>query len=192
MDLEPLKHNILERLQEGNFDGFKGVNMSFRIPLQKELLNDILETLISTTDAMKDFESVKLKEMVLNEFTVDVNHRKLKKTIRCRIIGINYNQNSEPLLEIEFVEGIRFYEKFALDSAMALKKSWNWFRSRRKEEEEIPKDSGSWLTVSSKGLTVNIAGLLDKQNLPYLNKMVVWENLLTAENKLIIVFSIKT
>src|SRR5690554_5236226 len=113
MDLEPLKHNILERLQEGNFDGFKGVNMSFRIPLQKELLNDILETLISTTDAMKDFESVKLKEMVLNEFTVDVNHRKLKKTIRCRIIGINYNQNSEPLLEIEFVEGIRFYEKFA-------------------------------------------------------------------------------
>src|SRR5690606_9665691 len=125
----------------------------------------IVESLISSNDAMKDFKKIHFRDIALNQFTVDVNHKKLNKSIRGEISRINYDNNSEPVLSIYFIEGIKFYEKLAIDSTMAFRKGWNWFKTALREEPQAPDKSALWYELSSDSIKINLAGLLRQQKL---------------------------
>ena len=189
---ESLKDNLWSRLREGNFNGIKGTNITFRVPVHVDLLNSILEKLVSSTDAMKDFRRIHFSDIGYNQFTVDVHHQKINKSIRAEIAGISYNQNSDPILTILFIGGIKFYEKIALDSALVFRKGLNWFKSAMTDTPEKPPEKGSWYELSSGNLKINLAGLLNQQNLDYLPPIVKWEKILADDNTIIIKFSIKT
>ncbi len=186
-----LKHYLLKKLQENDLTGAKKGKVSVHIPIQEKLLNYVFETLISTSEDMKDFESIVFSELDNNEFLVSVNHRKLTKTIRCAFHNIGYSKYSEPILTIEFLKGFRFFEKIALDSILAFQTSWKWVKTKLHEEKKPPEKEKPVIDVSSSGLTINLAEVLNRQNMGYMNKMIVWEDFTTKENKLIIDFSIK-
>src|SRR5690554_4996837 len=108
MDAVPLHEKLWQKIKDGELEELEGTNISFRIPVQEDLLNFIVESLISSNDAMKDFKKIHFRDIALNQFTVDVNHKKLNKSIRGEISRINYDNNSEPVLSIYFIEGIKF------------------------------------------------------------------------------------
>lgn len=186
-----LKNILHEKLLKKDYSGIKGSTVSFHIPIQESLLNAILASLISNSEGMKDFNEIHFSDLNEEEFVVMADHKKLKKTIRCQLHNISYNQYSEPLLIIEFMEGIRFYEKIALKSASSFRKGIKWFKSQFQDEEEEIKKSKSAFDISSSHLTINFAELLRQQDLDYLNPFIIWKEFSARDNKLIIDFSIK-
>lgn len=191
MDFESLKGLFLEKLQKRDFKGFKGGNLSLYIPIQEGLLNSLIEYLISTSKRMQDFEYLAFNELDNNRFLVVIKHRKLNKTVRCEIQDIEYNSKSEPILNIDFLEGLKFYEKIALDSAMVIHKGWKKFKSLFKDEPDTTKKQNLPIDISSSGLSLNLAKVLSHLELDYLNPLIAWKQISTNENKLIIDLSIK-
>ncbi len=191
MSLISLQNMLLEKLQEQNYNGVKGARLSVYLPVQEGLLNSILNELITNSDGMKDFQSLTFSDLNDNEFIVAINHKKINKTIRCLVHPVSNNKYSEPVLTVEFLEGIRFYEKIALKSAITFQKSWKWFKSKFSDGKEGHKSAGSAIDISSSSITINFADLLRQQGLEYLNPLITWEEFSTRENKLIIDLSIK-
>lgn len=191
MNAQSLNERMFNMLQEQNFEALKGSRLSVHLPIQEELLNFTLAELIATSEGMKDFEEIVFSDLNDDEFVVSIKHKKLDKTIRCLIHHITYNKLSEPLLNIEFLEGIRFYEKIALKSATTFKKGWSWFKSQFTDSSEENKPSPPAVDISSSSVTINFANLLRQQGLGYLVPLVNWEKISTQENKLIIDLSLK-
>lgn len=187
-----LKNTLLQKLQRKDHSGIKGGKVSFHIPIQESLLNVILAASISSSEGLKDFRSIHFSDLNDEEFVVRVDHRKINKTIRCQLHNISYNKDAEPLLRIEFVEGIRFYEKIALLSATTFQKGMKWFKSQFQDEEEENKKSKSAVDISTSLLTINLAQLLRQQDLDYLNPLITWKEVSARENTLIIDFNINT
>jgi hypothetical protein len=186
-----LKDVVLQKLKKHDNEGIKGSRLSVHLPVEQNLLNFILRTLISTSDKLNDFESIVFSELDNDEFVVDVNHKKLEKTIRCKLHEIFYTENSDAILIIEFLEGIRFYETIALKSVLAVKKGWNWFKSILQNNSDELETSKQAIEFSSSQLTINLSELIRQQNLDYLNPLIKWGEFSTRANKLIIDITIK-
>lgn len=191
MSLISIKKLLLDKLQEQNYTGVQDSRLAFHLPIQEGLLNAIFNEVVTTSDGMKDFQSIVFSDLNEDEFLVTIDHKKLKKTIRCLLHPVSYNKHSDPVLIIELLDGIRFYEKIALKSATTFQKSWKWFKSKFRDDKEGHKISGSAIDISSSSITVKIADLLRQQGLEYLNPLITWEEFSTRENKLIIDLSIK-
>ncbi len=191
MNSESLKDFILNELQKHDHDGLKGTKLSVHIPIQEKLLNIIAQTIVSTSEAMKDFDSLYFSEMGENEFLLYIDHKKFKKNIRCEIQGIEYNYYSDPILKIKFLEGIHFYEKVALKSATTFKKGWKWLKTKWQDENGSQEKAKPAVDISSSKLKINLSQLLKQQDLDYLTSLISWEDVSTHENTLVIDFSIK-
>ncbi len=191
MNSDTLKDLLLDKLQKHDYDGLKGSHLAVYVPLQEKILNIIVQTIIASSDKMQDFESIYFSELNENEFLVYIGHKKLNKTVRCRILEIDHNHQSEAVLIIEFLEGIHFYEKIALESAKTLKRGWKWFKEQWKEKAESPEKEKPAVEISSSKLKINLFQILKQQGLDYLNPLILWKSITTHENKLIIDFSIK-
>jgi len=186
-----LQNKLWKRLTDNNFEGIKGTNLSFRLPVHVDLLNSILEKLRTSSAALQDFSKIHFREAGYNQFTVDVNHKRLNKTIRAEIAGIRYDYPAGPVLTIRFLEGIRFYEKFALDSVTFFRKGWNLLKSTIQDSPKEPAVGASWYELTSGGIQINITGLLAHHNIEYLNGIIHWEKILADENQFILKFNIK-
>ncbi len=183
---------LLNKLNEQDYSGFEGSHLSVHLPIEEGLVNAILDELITNSEGMKDFHAIAFSDLNEDEFIVSINHKKINKTIRCLLHQVSYNKHSEPVLIIEFLEGIRFYEKLALKSATTFQKSWKWIKSKFHDDKEGHKTSGAAIDISSSSVTINFADILRKQDLDYLNPLITWEDFSARENKLIIDLSIKT
>jgi hypothetical protein len=189
---ELLKNFLLAKLQIQNYEGIKGASLIFHIPVQAKLINFIIRTIISTTDAMKDFESVHVSELFNDEMLVKINHKKINRTVRCKIHDLEFNRNSEPRLTIEITGGLHFYEKAALDSVMAVRKSWKWIKSKFSENKKALKEPAKAVRISGSEIIIHLNELLRNQDLGYLTPVIKWDRVSTSENSLIIDFRINT
>jgi hypothetical protein len=189
---ELLKSFFLNKLQNQNFEGIKGVSLTFHIPIQASLLNFIFRTTISSTDAMNDFESVQVSELYNDELLVKVNHKKINRTVRCKLHDLEFYGNSEPALTIEIIGGLRFYEKAALDSVTALKRGWKWIKSTFSEDKKALEEPAKAVKISGSEIIIQLNQLLVNQNLGYLARIIKWDRVSTRDNSLIIGFRINT
>jgi hypothetical protein len=191
MHSETLNGFLSEKLQKQDFNGIKGTNLAFHIPVEEELLNSIIQTIISTSEKMEDIHTLHFSEMDENKFLIYIDHKRLNKTIRCEIQELDYNSRSEPILQIKFLEGFQLFEKFALTSVISIKKGLNWFKSKWHDETSPREQAETAFKISSSKLTLNISQLLKQQNLDYLIPLITWNDISTNEDKLVIDFNIK-
>jgi hypothetical protein len=191
MNPETLKNTLLTKLQKHDYNGLKGTSLFFHIPLQEKLFNIIIQSILSTSDKLQDFDSIYFSEMKENEFVLYLDHKKINKTLRCKILEIDNNHQSEPLLIIVFLEGIRFHEKVVLETVKTLKKGWNWFKTQWQDDSGILEKAKPVVEITSSSLKVNLSQILKQQDLDYLNPLISWKKISTHENKLIIDISFK-
>lgn len=192
MNPVPVLNLVFEKLEKYDLNGIRGSFLLFVIPIYENPLNTIIASVISDSEEMSDFKSIHISNLDEEEFIIRVEHQKINKTLRCRLHNITYNNDSEPILIIEFIEGIRFYEKIALLSASTYKKGLKWFKSKFQVDDEDTFKSRSAFDISSSHLTINLAELLRKLKLNFLNKLITWKEISAKGNKLIIEFYIKT
>lgn len=191
MNPETLEGFLFEKFQNRDFSSIKGTRLAFHIPLNEQLLNAIIQAMLSKSGLLKDLKSLHISEMDENGFLIAIDHRKLAKKLRCEVGEIYYNHHSEPILEVKYLEGLKVYEKIALTSAISLKKSWNWFTSQWLDGSSGSEKGRTAFEVSSSKLTLNLSQLLIQNNLEYLVPLITWNDISTDENKLVIDFSIK-
>jgi|GEM_PF-4055736 len=191
MNSDTSNFNFLQKLREQEFNALKGTDIAVKLPVHESLLNSVFLELISSPDSMKDFSSLAVHHLDHDELTVEVDHTKIKRTIRCRIQDIEYSNNGDPLLVIGFLEGLRFYERALLDSVVSFKKGFKWFKSIMKgEDEEVPAKVPP-VKVTGSEIVVNLGEVLRQQDLEFLNHLIQWEGIYTYQDQLIIRFNLK-
>jgi hypothetical protein len=191
MNSGSFKHDLLHKLREHEFNAFKGTDITVKLPVHETLLNSILREMISTSDKMKDFTTLAVHDLDQDELTVEIDHEKIKRSIRCRIQEIEYSSYGDPLLVIGFLEGLRFYERAFLNSFVSLKKGFKWFKSVLRGEDEEASEKASAVKVTGSEIVVNIGEVLRQQDLEFLNHFIQWEGIYTYQNQLIVRFNLK-
>ena len=164
--------------------------VTIHLPVHVTLINLILTDLISTNNGLKDFNALELSNLDNNEFTIRVDHKKINKTLRCNIRDVGYNDYSEALIIIDFIEGLRFYERIAIKSVLALQKGWHNFRSKVQESSNTEAGTESIIYFDSKGIVINISQALKNQKLQMLNKLIKMGDITTSDDQLIIDFEL--
>ena len=190
MSADTIKDYFLEKLEQRDLSGMEGARLSFHIPVQEDFLNFILKTLIADPNAMNDFEEVHFSEMDNDEFRVKIDHSMFDREIRCKIHDIEYNSHSDRVLRIQFLEGIKFYEKALLSIFGKAKNSWTSFKNALKSGDDEDGPGAVWKISGSK-VKINLDALLRKQELAFLIPMVAWKGIITKNNSIIIDFELK-
>jgi len=193
MDSEAIKTYFLEKLKTPGYDGLKGADLSLHIPVKAQMLNFALRTLISTEPGMKDFEEIVFSDLNDNRFWIKVNHKMLDKTIRCKIHEVGINSRQEQEVVVEFLDGVKFYEKVAINTFNTFKKGWSRFKKtfRGTGTKAIEGGRNFW-KLSGSHVVINIDALLQKQSIAYLRPAFQVSDITTKENRLIFDIRIKT
>ena len=191
MNSGSFKDDLLQKLREHEFNAFKGTDIAVKLPVNETLLNSIFVEMISSSDKMKDFRTLAVHELDQDELTVEIDHEKIKRSIRCRIQEIEYSSNGDPKIIIGFLEGLRFYERALLNSFVSLKKGFRWFKSILGGEDEEDPVKAAAFKVTGSEIVVNLGEVLRQQNLGFINNLIQWEGIYTYQNQLIVRFSLK-
>ncbi len=192
MNSEPIKNYFLDKLKKPGFGGLNGTELAFHIPVHVDFVNAAVAGFIIESEGLKDFKEVVFSEVENDKFQIHVNHKLIDKNIRCGFHPVMYNKHSEPLLAIEFLDGIKFYEKAILNGFGAFKKGWSKLKSVFKNDPDDSDTKSSLWEISGSKVVINFTALLDKQDLDYLNPMIQWDNISTRNDFFIIDFKIKT
>lgn len=192
MRADSVKDYFLEKLEKRDLKEMEGASLSFHIPVQEDFLNFVLQTLIADPNAMNDFEEIHFSEMNDDEFRVKIDHTMIDREIRCKIHDIEYNSHSDRILRIEFLEGIKFYEKALLSIFGKAKRSWTSFKHALKSGDDDEDGSGAVWKISGSKVKINLDALLRKQNLAFLIPMADWKGIITKNNTIIFDFELKT
>lgn len=191
MSADSVKDYFLEKLEKRDLKGMEGASLSFHIPVKEDFLNFVLQTLIADPNTMNDFEEVHFSEMDNDEFRVKINHSMIDKNLRCRIHDIEYNSHSDRTLKIEFLEGIKFYEKALLSIFGKAKRSWTSFKNALKSGDDDEDGSGAVWKISGSNVKINLDALLRKQGLAFLIPMADWKGIIIKNNTIIFNFELK-
>lgn len=193
MDSEVIKTYFLEKLKTPGYDGLKGADVSLHLPVKVQFINFTLRTLISTEDSMQDFEELILSDLNDNRFWIKINHKLLRKTIRCKIHGVETNYRNEQEIAIEFLDGVKFYEKLAINAVNTFRKGWSRFKKalRGTDPKAIEGTRKFWKLTGSH-ITLNLNSFLQEQKVGYLVPALRVRDITTKENRLIFDIQIKT
>jgi hypothetical protein len=192
MSANTIKGYFLEKIEQRNFSGIEGTRLSFHIPVQEDFLNFVFKTLIADPNTMNDFKELRFSEMNDDEFKVEIDHSMIDREIRCKIHDIEYNSHSDRILRIEFLKGIKFYEKALLSIFGKSKRSWTSFKNALKSGDDDEDGSGAVWKISGSKVKINLDSLLRKQNLAFLIPMAEWKGIITKNNTIIFDFELKT
>jgi len=190
MSADILKDYFLEKLEKSDLSGFEGASLSFHIPLQEDFLNFVLETMITDPERMDDFKEIHFSEMNNDEFRVKIDHSMIDREIRCKIHDIEYNSHADRIVRIEFLEGIKFYEKALLTIFGKAKSSWSIFKHALKSDDDNEEGDAFW-KLSGSSVKINLDALLRKQELDFLIPLMKWKGIITKNNSIIIDFELK-
>jgi hypothetical protein len=191
MNSELFGFNLLQKLKEQEFNALKDTDIKVKLPMHESLLNSILLEMISSSDKMEDFNTLAVHDLDHDELSVQIDHKKIKRTLRCRIQEIEYTSSGDPKLVIGFLEGLRFYERALLNSFVSFKKRFKWAKSILKGEDEESPASVPAFKISGTEIAVNLGEVLRQQDLDYLNHLIQWDGVYTYQDQLIIRFSLK-
>jgi hypothetical protein len=186
MSLPGIKDYLMEKLEENNFHQINGTDISVKLPVHISLINSVLSELLNSSEKMQDFKILEFKEADNDEFTIELDHKRLKRTVRCRINSIDYGMNGDPHLPIVFLEGIRFYERAILDSLFSVKKGLKWFSMKLKGEKEVSDRKQNAFKISGSGLVINLAEVFRMVEVDVLNQLIKWEGLYTYNDMVIV------
>jgi len=193
MDSSSLTDYLLNKLKEPDKEGLKGIDLSVHVPVHVSLLNSFLNTLTSNSRLMKDVREIVLSEADKHRFRIKLEHKRIKKELFCGIRDIEYNPNKEPLLTIEFLEGLRSFEKFVLTGIFIFKKSWSVLKAVFNDEDRKALEASQpFWDLSGSKLVVNLSKLLREQHLDYIDSILHWQGISTKNNCFIFDIKIKT
>ena len=185
MDFELIRNYFQDKLKHRDYSTIEKSSLSVHFPVHEGILNLFVANIIASSQELKDFKSLVFSELNNNRFAVHINHRKINRTLRCEIHDIGFNDYSEVLIIIKFIDGLRMYEKIAINSALAIKKRWNWFKSQMNDSYTAETKKNSAIDFSSKGLIINVTHILKQQGFDYLIPLVEWKDITTKGNRLI-------
>jgi hypothetical protein len=193
MDSEVIKNYFLEKLKAPDYDGLKGVDVNIHVPVKMSFVNFALRTMISTSEGMKDFREIVFSEVDDRRFLVKVNHKMIKRKVRCYFHPIEVNRHQEQELTIEFLDGIRFYEKAALSTFNTFRKGWSRFKKafRGTGPKAIEGAKPFW-KITGSYVAINIDALLRKQELGFVAPALRIRDISTSDKKIIIDVKLKT
>ncbi len=192
MKSESLKEYFLTKIKERDFSDFNGTDLVFHFPVSTSFLNFILNAVVITSPGMKDLESVELSELNDDKFKVKIHHKLMNKSVNCAIREIGYTMHSQPVLTIEFIDGLKFLERAALNAFFFVRKGWGWLKTRMADNDsQLPVKRNPVFEVTGSHFSVNMSELLRKQGLDVLVPMLKWERLSTKNEMLIIDFRLK-
>lgn len=190
MYIKILKDYIENKIKKQEDPGTTQGKVSIHLPVHVTLVNIILYDLISSSNGLKDFNVIELSNLHHNEFTVKIDHKKITKTLRCRIKDVGYNNFSEALIIIEFLEGLRFYEKMAIKSALAFQRGWQRLKIKLQDSSEAETASESIIDFNSNGIVINVTQAIRNQDLDLFNSVLKFGDVSTEDNQLIIDFNL--
>jgi len=192
MKSETLKEYFLTKIKERDFSDYSGTDLAFHIPVSTGFLNFVLSSMVTAMPGMKDLESVELSELNEDKFRIKIEHRLLKKSLNCSIHEMGYTMHSQSVLTIEFIGGLRFYERMILNAFFFVRKSWGWLKTKMADDDtKLPAKRDTIFEVTGSHLSVNISELLRKQGLSVLVPMLKWERFSTKNEMLIVDFRLK-
>lgn len=193
MDSEVIKSYFFEKLKTPGYDGLQGVDLMLHLPVKVTFVNFALRTMISTSEGMKDFKEIVFSEVDNRRFLIKVNHKMIKKTIRCRFHEIEINRHHEQELTIEFLDGIKFYEKAALNTFNTFRKGWSRFKAafRGSGPKAIEGERPFW-KITGSYVTINIDALLRKQDLGFVAPALRVQDVTTVDSRFVMDVKIKT
>ena len=192
MKSDSLQNYFLSKIQNNNHEGLKGTGITFHIPVKSSFLNYAAQTMLTGSDGVKDLHSVELSDFNHDEFLVQIDHKLIKKTVRCKFHEIEFNRYNEPELTIEFLEGIKFYEKAALNTVNKVQKGWKWMKSQFSGNNQKALEARKTpFKITGSKVVVYFSEMLRKQNLGYLNPLIRWDRFSTKNDSLILDFRIK-
>lgn len=193
MDSEVIKNYFLEKLKAPGYDGLKEIDLNLQVPVKMSFVNFALRTMISTSEGMKDFKEIVFSEVDDRRFLVKVNHKMIKKRVRCLFHQIEINRHQEQELTIEFLDGIKFYEKAALNTFNTFRNGWSRFKKafRGKGPKAIEGTKPFW-KITGSYVTINIDALLRKQDLGYIVPALRIRDVSTSDKRFVIDVRIKT
>ncbi|MFW6310165.1 MAG: hypothetical protein ACOC1D_03600 [Prolixibacteraceae bacterium] len=193
MDSEVIKNYFFEKLKAPGYDGLKEIDISLNVPVKMSFVNYALRTMISTSEGMKDFKEIVFSEVDERQFLVKVSHKMIKKRVRCLFHQIEINRHQEQELTIEFLEGIKFYEKAALNTFNTFRSGWSRFKKtfRGTGPKAIEGTKPFW-KITGSYVTINIDALLKKQDLGYIVPALRIRDVSTSDKRFVIDLRIKT
>ncbi len=133
--MNTLKEYFLTKIKNRDFSDFTGTDLSFHIPVSTTFLNFILNMLVTSSAGMKGLESVELSKLNDDQFMVKIKHSLIKKKLRCSIHEIGSTRHGQPVLTIEFIGGLKFYERTILNALFFLRKGWGWLKSKTADDD---------------------------------------------------------
>jgi len=192
MKSETLKEYFLTKITERDFSDFSGTDLAFHIPVSAPFLNFVLSSMVATSPGMNDLESVEFSELNDDKFRVKIHHKLLNKNVNCAIHELGYTMHSQPVLTIEFIGGLRFYERMVLNAFFFVRKGWGWLKTKMADDDtKLPAKRNPVFEVTGSHLSVNMSELLRRQGLGVLVPMLKWEQFSTKNEMLIVDFRLK-
>src|SRR5690554_2871984 len=187
-----LIHHLLDKFRKNDLSGLANADLRIQLPVHKQFINSFFQKLIVSSDKLKSFNALVFNKLSNNEFVVEIDHKKLRKTITTEIHSIHYNEHSEPVLMLRFVSGLNFFEKMTLSSFLALRKNMNRLKSFFSEENQLTASQPEAIEIFSSGIRINLAEVLKQEDYGFLNNIVLWENISTHNDSLFLNLRIKT
>lgn len=187
MSADSIKDYFQEKLEQRDFSGVEGAHLKFHIPVQETFLNFVLNTMISDPEKMNDFKEIQFSEMNNHEFVLRIDHKMIERDLRCKIHDVEYNNHYERTIKIEFLDGIRFYEKALLSVFGKAKSGWSSIKNAIGNSDE----GGAFWKISGSKVKINLDALLRKQDLTFLIPLVDLRGITTKNNSIVIDFELK-
>lgn len=180
------------KIQERDFSDFSGTDLSFHFPVAAPFLNFVLSSMVATSPGMKDMESVEFSELNDDKFKVNIRHKLMNKSVKCAFHEMGYTKHLQPVLTIEFIGGLKFYERVVLNAYFFVRKSWGWLKTKMADDDsQLPAKRNQVFEVTGSHLSVNMSEWLRKQGLGVLVPMIKWEGFSTKNEMLMVDFRLK-
>lgn len=189
MSAETIQEYFRGKIERLDFSGIEGARLKFHIPVQETFLNFVLDSMISHPEKMNDFKEIHFSDMNNEEFVLKIDHKMIDRNLRCKIHDVEYNNHYERTVKIEFLDGIRFYEKALLSIFGKAKSGWSSLKNALTSGHD---DDGTFWKISGSKVKINLDALLRKQGLSFLIPLVDLKGITTKNNSIVIDFELKT
>ena len=190
MYLEILKNYIKNKDQRADMPSGNEGKVSVRLPVHENLINLILTDLFLTTDGLKDFKKIRLSHLNNNAFIVFLDHKRIQKTVHCKIRDVGYNDYSEALIVIDFIGGLRFYERLIIKSILSIQKGWNRIKNQLRDSDKSKSGYNSLFEFSANGLIINLTLIMKQLNAEWLNALIRIKDISTGNDQFMIEFEL--
>jgi hypothetical protein len=192
MTFEPLKDYFLTKIKERDFSDFIGTDLSFHVPVSTSFLNFIFNTQIVNSPGMRDIESVEFSELHDDQFKIKLDHSLINKNLNCSLHEMGTTRHGQPVLTIEFIGGLKRFERTILNALFFLRKGWGWLKSKTADDNTtLPAIRNPVFEVTGTHLAINMSEFLRMQGLDVLIPLIKWERLSTKNDMLILDFRLK-